>query len=158
MNRARLMYQPELTQGTTMVSSGGWRSLMSDAQFEEIRTRLGSLEGTTGGLVRDVGVLKTDVAVLKTDVAVLKTDVTEIKVDLKDLRRHMGVLHEDVLDRIKGLGEDDSLRREMRAGFAELRELFRGHAIPGDAFDRQSALTLSDHERRIQALEQAKRA
>ncbi len=117
---------------------------MSDQQLEEVLTRLGGLEGTTGGLVRDVNVLKTDVA--------------EIKVEIKDLRRHMGVLHEDVLDRMKGLGEDDSLRREMRAGFAEMRELFRDHTIPGDAFDKQSALTLSDHERRIQILEQAKQA
>jgi len=123
---------------------------MSDQQLEQILTRLGGLEGTTGGVVRDVAVLKTDVAVLKTDVAVLKTDV-------KDLRRHMGVLHEEVLDRIKGIGEDDSLRREMRAGFAELQELFRDHAIPGDAFDKQCAMTLSGHERRLKTLEQAKK-
>jgi len=116
---------------------------MSDQQLEQILTRLGGLEGTTGGVVRDVAVIKTDVAVLKTDV--------------KDLRRHMGVLHEEVLDRIKGIGEDDSLRREMRAGFAELQELFRDHAIPGDAFDKQCAMTLSGHERRLKTLEQAKK-
>ncbi len=130
---------------------------MSDQQLEQILTRLGGLEGTTGGVVRDVAVLKTDVAVLKTDVAVLKTDVAVLKTDVKDLRRHMGVLHEEVLDRIKGIGEDDSLRREMRAGFAELQELFRDHAIPGDAFDKQCAMTLSGHERRLKTLEQAKK-
>ena len=138
---------------------------MSDQQFEEIRTRLGGLEGTTGGLVRDVAVLKTDVAVLKTDVAVLKTDVAVLKTDVavlktdvKDIRRYMGVLHEDVVDRLREIREDDSLRREMRAGFAELRQLFLEHTIPGEAADRHFASALNDHERRIQTLEQAKPA
>jgi len=136
---------------------------MSHQEFEEIRTRLGGLESTTGGLVRDVEVLKTDVAVLKTDVAGLKTDVAGLKTDVAglktdvaDSRRHMGVLHEEVLDRIKGIREDDSLRREMRAGFAELRQLFLDHAVPGEAADRHFANTLQDHERRIHTLEQTK--
>jgi hypothetical protein len=80
-------------------------------------------------------------------VAVLRTDVV-------DLRRHMVVLHEDVVGRIKALSEDDSLRREMRAGFADMRELFLAHTVPGDAADRVFAATLNDHERRFQTLEQ----
>jgi chromosome segregation ATPase len=119
-----------------VVEPGG---TMSHQEFEEIRTRLGGLESTTGGLVRDVEVLKTDVAVLKRDVAGLKTDVAGLKADVADSRRHMGVLHEEVLDRIKGIREDDSLRQEMRAGFAELRQLFLDHT-----------------ERRIHTLEQTK--
>ncbi len=77
-----------------------------------------------------------------------------LKTDVVDLRRHMGVLHEEVVGRIKALGEDDSLRREMRAGFAEMRQLFLAHTVPGDAADRVFAATLNDHERRIQTLEQ----
>ncbi len=113
---------------------------MSEERFDRIEQRV-------DGIVANLDVLKTDVAVLKTDVAGLRTDVV-------DLRRHMGVLHEDVVDRIKALGEDDSLRREMRAGFAEVRQLILEHAIPGDAADRMFAATLSDHERRIKTLEQ----
>lgn len=142
-------------------------SRMSDQQAKEILARLGGLEQsnvglsqTVGGLVHSVRaledkveVLTNDVEVLKVDVAVLKTDVAELKTDVKDLRRHMGVLHEDVLDRIKGIREDDSLRQEMRAGFAEMRQLFAAHTVPGDAADRHFAATLADHGRRIHALE-----
>ena len=67
------------------------------------------------------------------DVAVLKTDMGGVKTELVDLRRQMGVLHEEVIDRIRGIGEDDSLRSEMRAGFAEIRQMFRDHAVPGEA-------------------------
>ncbi len=66
----------------------------------------------------------------------------------------MGVLHEDILDRFRTLGEDDSLRREMRAGFAELRQILKDHIVVGDAADRRFAATLMDHERRITNLEQ----
>lgn len=76
----------------------------------------------------------------------------------QELPRHMDVVHKEILAALDELREKASLRREMRAGFAEMRELFRDHTIPGDAFDKQSALTLSDHERRIQILEQAKQA
>jgi hypothetical protein len=86
-------------------------------------------------------------------VRVLKTDVAELKTDGRDLRRHMGVLHEEVLDRLRGIGENDSLRREMRAGFAEMRKMFLDHTIPGDAADRQFGVTLADHEQRIKTLE-----
>ncbi len=105
---------------------------MSEERFDRLEHRL-------DGVIADVEVLKADVAVLKTDV--------------KDFRRHMGVLHEEVLDRIRGIGEDDRLRREMRAGFAELRELLTSHAVPGEAVDRAHATTLADHEQRIQRLE-----
>src|SRR5688572_19151885 len=61
-----------------------------------------------------------------------------------DLRRHMGVLHEDVVDRIRGIREDDSLRHEMRAGFAMIMKRLDDHAIPGEAADRAFAATLAD--------------
>jgi predicted nucleic acid-binding Zn-ribbon protein len=131
---------------------------MADQQLEDIRTRLGGVEETTRGLVRQVDVLAKDVTILKTDVAVLKTDVAVLKTDVKDVRRHMGVLHEEVLDRIKGIREDDSLRREMRAGFAELRQLFLNHTVPGEAADRRLFAITADHEQRISALESGKQS
>src|SRR5688572_23032059 len=106
---------------------------MSDDRFDGMARRM-------DGLAADLDILKTDVAIIKTDV--------------KDLRRHMDVLHEETIDRLKAIAADDSLRREMRAGFAELRQLILNHAIPGDAADRTFAATLKDHEQRIQKLEQ----
>ncbi len=119
---------------------------MSDERSERSELRLDKLSA-------DVGVLQADVAVLKTDVAVLKTDVGELKTDVSDLRRYMGVLHEEVLDRIRGIGEDDRLRREMQAGFAQMREIFKNHTVPGEALDRAHSATLADHEIRISTLE-----
>ena len=119
---------------------------MSDERLDRFEHRLDKL-----GV--DVGVLQTDVAMLKTDVAVLKTDVGGLKTDVSDLRRYMGVLHEEVLDRIRGIGEDDRLRREMQAGFAQMREMFQNHAVPGEAVDRAHSATLADHEVRISAIE-----
>jgi uncharacterized coiled-coil DUF342 family protein len=140
---------------------------MSEERFERIEQRLDGLWVDMAEIKADVAELKTDVAELKTDVAGLKTDVAGLKTDVgglkgavtdlqresRDLRIHMGVLHEDLVDRIKAIREDDSLRREMRAGFAELKQLLLDHAIPGDAADRHFAATLHDHEQRISTLE-----
>jgi chromosome segregation ATPase len=110
---------------------------MSEVRFARIESRLDDLSQGQDELKRDVAVLKTDVAVLKTDVAVLKTDVGHLKADVtglrgdvhdlktgqEELRRHMGVLHEEVLDRIQTLAFDPTpLRREFQAGIAGLRE------------------------------------
>jgi chromosome segregation ATPase len=121
---------------------------MSEERLHEIDQRLDRL--TT-----DMSELKTDVAELKTDVAGLKTDVAGLKSETVDLRRHMGVLHEDVIDRIRGIREDDSLRQEMRAGFAMILKRLDYHVIPGEAADRAFAATLADHEKRITTLERA---
>ena len=83
----------------------------------------------------------------------LTADVATLKTETVDLRRHMGVLHEDVIDRIRGIGEVDGLRQEMRAGFTMMMKRFDDHAIPGEAADRAFAQTLADHERRITTLE-----
>jgi chromosome segregation ATPase len=124
---------------------------MSEVRFARIESRLDDLSEGQKELRRDVAVLKTDVAVLKTDVAVLKTDVAVLKTDVAelktdvgqlktdvvglrgdvqdlktgqdDLRRYIGVLHEEVLDRIQTLAFDPTpLRREFQAGIAGLRE------------------------------------
>jgi cell division protein FtsB len=130
----------------------GVHKLVED--LDAVKTDVAVLKTDVAVLKTDVAVLKADVAVLKADVAVLKADVAVLKADVMDIRRHMSVLHEEVVGRIKALGEDDTLRREMRAGFAEMRQLFLAHTVPGDAADRVFAATLGDHERRIQTLEQ----
>ena len=89
---------------------------MSEEQFDRVEGRLDGLEGK-------VDVLQADVTVLKTDVVVLKSDVAGLKTEVVDLRRYVGVLHEDVIDRIKAIPDwSVELRREMREGFAEMRE------------------------------------
>jgi len=68
---------------------------MSEERFDRIEARLDRLEGGQEALRADVG----------------------------DLRRHMGVLHEEVLDRIQTLAFDPApLRREYQAGDAIVRE------------------------------------
>jgi hypothetical protein len=47
----------------------------------------------------------------------------------------------------------EELRQEMRAGFAMIMKRFDDHAIPGEAAGRAFAATLTDHEKRITALE-----
>jgi outer membrane murein-binding lipoprotein Lpp len=125
------------------------------ADVSELKTDVAELKTDVAGLKTDVAGLKTDVAGLKTDVAGLKTDVAGLKTETVGLRRHMGVLHEDVIDRIRGIREDDSLRQEMRAGFAMILKRLDDHAIPGEAADRGFAATLADHEKRITAIERA---
>lgn len=112
---------------------------MSEERFDEIDRRFDRLTANVTGL--------------KTDATILKADIAELKTETVDLRRHMGVLHEDVIDRIRGIREDDSLRQEMRAGFAMIMKRLDDHAIPGEAADRAFAATLADHERRITTLE-----
>jgi hypothetical protein len=144
------------------------------AGVAELKTDVAELKTGVAGLKTGVAELKTGVAGLKTDVAGLKTGVAGLKTStagletggaslrvhvqantaaIAELRRHMGMLHEDVIDRIRALKEDDSLRREMRAGFAELRQLLTDHTVVGDAADRRFAATLDDHEHRIRSLE-----
>jgi hypothetical protein len=128
---------------------------MSEVRFDEIDRRFDRLTANVTGLQADVTNLQADVTNLQADVTVLKTDVAGLKTESVDLRRHMGVLHEDVIDRIRGIREDDSLRLEMRAGFAMIMKRLDDHAIPGEAADRAFAATLADHERRITSLEGA---
>jgi chromosome segregation ATPase len=126
---------------------------MSDERFAKIDRRFDSVDADFKVLRSDVADLKADVRDLKADVRDLKAGVAELKAEAIDLRRHMGLLHDDAIDRIRGIGEVDSLRREMQAGFAMIMKRFDDHAIPGEAADRAFAATLTDHEKRITALE-----
>jgi chromosome segregation ATPase len=124
-----------------------------DTRMDSLDTRMDSLDTRMDSLDTRMDSLDTRMGSLDTRMNSVEGDIQELKADVVGLRRHMGVLHEDVVGRIKALGEDDSLRREMRTGFAELRQMFQNHAVVGDATDRRHAGTLDDHERRIRALE-----
>ena len=138
-------------------STGG---VMSEERFDEIDRRFDRLTANVTNLQADVTHLQADVTNLQADVThpqadvtVLTTDVAGLKTETVYFRGHMGVRHEDVIDRIRGIREDDSLRLEMRAGFAMIMKRLDDHTVPGDAADRAFAATLADHEKRITSLE-----
>jgi chromosome segregation ATPase len=110
----------ELSQGQQELK-GDVRQLKADVR--ELKVDVNELKADVSGLKADVSGLKADVGGLKTDVGALKTDVHDLKAGQVDLRRHMSVLHEEVLDRIQALAFDpEPLRREFQAGIAGLRE------------------------------------
>jgi hypothetical protein len=66
----------------------------------------------------------------------------------------MDTFHQEVVNQLGILDERRKrLRREMRAGFAELRQILTDHMVVGDAADGQFATRLDDHEKRIRTLE-----
>lgn len=89
---------------------------MSEERFDRIESKLEVLE--TG-----VARLQTDVTVLQTNVTVLQTNVTELRTDVTQLRHYMGVIHEDLVDRIRGSAmPEEQLRREWSSGLEGLRD------------------------------------
>ena len=76
---------------------------MSDDRLARIEGRLEELVVGQAELRTEVGGLRGDVAELKEDVGELKSDVRRLDSRVDDVQRHMRVLHEDVIDRIKGL-------------------------------------------------------
>jgi hypothetical protein len=83
---------------------------MSDEQMTRI-------ENTLDALVKGQGALKSD-----------------MDTRFKQMRDRMDVLHEELRDDIKDLGEADApTRREMRHGFDDLRELIKNRLIPVEA-------------------------
>jgi chromosome segregation ATPase len=111
---------------------------MDQQRLERIDSTVQRLDEGFAVLRHDVDVLKVDVAELKVDVAELKDDVGDLKQGQDELRRHMLVLHEEVLDRIKALAPDlEPLRREMHEGFADLRRTMNDRLVPLEAYVRQ---------------------
>jgi len=119
---------------------------MTEPQLNQMATRLDTVAD-------DVAALKTDVAQLKTDVAGLKVDVARLENRLEELGRYMLVLHEDVIDRLKAADPHEGLRLEMRAGFAEIRQLFSEHLIQDGDAHRYFAGQLKEHSDRLTKLE-----
>ena len=119
---------------------------MSEERFDRIEVRLDALDNGVVRLQHDVSKLQGDVVKLQGDVAILqgdmtelKTDVTGLRVEVRDVKHQMHVLHEEVLDRIAAIPDArESLRLEIRAGFAEIREEFNRRLDPLE-------LTVRDH-------------
>lgn len=110
---------------------------VSEERFDRIELRLDRLEHGQEELRTDVTGLRTDVNCLRGDVdglragvddlrvgqEALRTEVGELRAGQQELRHHMGVLHEEVLDRIQALVFDpEPLRREFKAADDALRE------------------------------------
>ena len=87
----------------------------------------------------------------------LTTSVADLKTGLDDTNRHMRVFYEDVKGDIRMLAEHlAGLDARMARGFLELRQELASHLLPRDAALRDVAGRVTDHERRIGALEQAR--
>jgi chromosome segregation ATPase len=99
------------------------------SDVKELRTDVSGLKSDVkelrtdvNGLKSDVKELRTDVNGLKTDVKELRTDMNGLKTDVTGLRHYMGVIHEDLIDRIRASAEPvELLRREFRSGLEQLR-------------------------------------
>jgi len=124
----------------------------------ELIGRVTNVETGQAELIGRVTNVETGQAELKSSVVELKGSVVELRGSVAELRTHMGVLHEDVIGRIRDMAEDASLRTEMNRRFDEVMTNLADHAIPGDAADRHFARAVNDHEKRITALEESERS
>jgi chromosome segregation ATPase len=145
-----------------------------DGRLDRVEGRLDRVEGRLDTIGDDVGVLKTDVGVLKTDVGVLKTAVgglqtavgglqtsvgrleagmTGLENRLEEVDRHMGVLFEELVDRIKALDRDDGTRLEMRRTVAEVRSELAEHVTSDSDAHRHFAESVREHAQRLTRLE-----
>ncbi len=103
---------------------------MSDERLERIETTVRGLahgqEALHAGqdeLHAGQGELRTGLDELRAGLGELRAGQDELRAGLAELRTHMGVLHEEIIDRIKAIADpSDQLRREMRAGDNAVRE------------------------------------
>jgi chromosome segregation ATPase len=131
-----------------------------DDRLDRVEGRLETIENNVAVLTTNVAVLTTSVAVLAADVGVLKTDVGVLKIDMTGLRnrleevdRHIGIRFEELVDRIKALGQDDAARLEMRRSFAEVRSELGTHAALDADAHHYFANSLREQAQRLTRLE-----
>jgi chromosome segregation ATPase len=124
-----------------------------EGRLERIENSVAVLTTDVGVLKADVGGLKTDMGALKTDMGVLKTDMTGLKIRLEEVDRHMGIRFEELVDRIKALGQDDAARLEMRRSFAEVRSELATHAALDADAHHYFANSLREQAQRLSRLE-----
>jgi chromosome segregation ATPase len=103
-------------------------------RFDRIDSRLDRLEAGQDDLRSDVKNLQAGQDSLRSDVRELRADHGTLRTDLEDLGRHMRVLHEEVLDRIRAIPEYSG---PTRAEFAELKEMLGRRLDPLEATVRQ---------------------
>jgi chromosome segregation ATPase len=118
----------------------------------ELRTDVNGLKVDVKELSTDVNGLKADVTELRTDVTGLKTDVTGLRTDVTGLRHYMGVIHEDLIDRIRASAEPvELLRREFRSGLEQLR-------ADTDQRLRPLEVVVTEHSKDIASLKSRRRS
>ncbi|HWB16410.1 MAG TPA: hypothetical protein VG538_08380 [Vicinamibacterales bacterium] len=126
---------------------------MSEERFVQIEQKLDRVEQRVDRVEQKLDHVAADVEVLKADMVEVKSDLRGVAGRVEDLDRHMHVLHEEAMDRIRALGEHDTLRAEMRSEFKSLRDVLTQHIALSDVTDRRFVRRLDDHERRITSLE-----
>jgi len=87
----------------------------------------------------------------------LKVGQERLELRLEEVHRHAGVMHEDLVERIKALGGDDGTRLEMRRTVGEVRSQLAEHATLDDDAHRLFATSIKDHDRRLGSLEGRKK-
>jgi chromosome segregation ATPase len=126
---------------------------MSEERFVQIEQKLDRVEQRVDRVEQKLDHVAADVEVLKADMVEVKSDLRGVAGRVEDLDRHMHVLQEEAMDRIRALGEHDTLRAEMRSEFKSLRDVLTQHIALSDVTDRRFVRRLDDHERRITSLE-----
>ena len=116
-----------------------------DGQIVEIRADVAELRAEVDQLRTEVHALRAEVKELRTEVTELRAEVNELRAEVNELRRHMLVLHEDVIDRIAAIPDPtDWILREMRAGFADMREWVDRRLTPIELLIRQHDVDIRD--------------
>lgn len=82
--------------------------------------------------------IESELGLLRTDVTGLRTDMTSLQTDVTDLRRHMLVLHEDVIATIKAIPDPfPRCERMVDQKTADLREEIGQRLDPLEAVVRK---------------------
>jgi chromosome segregation ATPase len=124
-----------------------------ETKMDVLQTDVSGLKADVSGLKADVSGLKADVSGLKADVSGLKTEVSGLGERIEDVSRHMGVMHEDLIDRIKALDWREEARSDMHRNVAEVRVELAAHATTDGDAHRFFATSLTEQDRRIGRLE-----
>lgn len=114
-------------------------------EVNQLRTEVNQLRTEVDELRAEVNQLRAEVNQLRAEVNALRAEVSELRGRVDDLERHMLVLHEDVIDRIAAIPDPtDAILREMRAGFADMREWVDRRLTPIELLLRQHDADIRD--------------
>lgn len=95
---------------------------MDGTQLDRIEQRLDSLETGQTALQSGQAALQVGQSALEARQAAVESGLARLESRQDEHHRHMRVLHEDLVDRIKAIQTDGPTRAEMQRGFDELRE------------------------------------
>jgi exonuclease VII small subunit len=106
-------------------------------RLDHIEGRLDRVEAGQTRLESGQAQLESGQAKLESGQAKLESGQAKLESGQDELRRHMYVLHEDVIDRIKAIPTDGPTKAEMKQGFDELREVIGRRLDPLEAAVRR---------------------